>query len=201
MNSKLASFFKEQFSFSTVSVVTMGLLVAMEIVLNRFASFNVWNLKIGLAFIPVMIAGMLMGPVKAGIVGAVADFLGAILFPIGAYFPGFTLTAFIRGVLYGSLLYKKQTILTVSLTAVLDQFILSLFLTSAWISILYGSPYFGIVYSRLVQVVPLAIVEIVIGMILPIIVKELKNIMNQNAKKATKSKSKNTNKSEIYNKL
>ena len=56
----MKKFLKEQFKINTVQVVTMGLLIAIEIVLNMFASFNVCNLKIGLAFVPVMLAGMLM---------------------------------------------------------------------------------------------------------------------------------------------
>ena len=180
----MIKFLKEQFKINTVQVVTMGLLIAIEIVLNRFASFNVWNLKIGLAFVPVMLAGMLMGPVKAGIVGAVADFLGAIIFPIGAYFPGFTFGAFLKGVLYGALLYKKQSILNLTLTAVIDQLVLSLFVTSIWISILFGSPYWGVVYSRLVQVLPLTPIELVIGIVLAkSLIKPLKPYMDYSVKK------------------
>lgn len=180
----MKKFLKEQFSINTVQIVTMGLLVAIEIVLNRFASFNVWNLKIGLAFVPVMLAGMLMGPVKAGIVGAVSDFLGAIIFPIGAYFPGFTFGAFLKGLLYGALLYKKQSVLNITITSIIDQLVISLFVTSIWISILYGSPYWGIVYTRLVQVLPLTPVELVIGIVLAkSLVKPLKPYMENSTKK------------------
>lgn len=186
----MKKFLKEQFTFDTVQVVTMGLLIAIEIVLNRFASFNVWNLKIGLAFVPVMLSGMLMGPVKAGIVGALSDFLGAILFPIGAYFPGFTFGAFLKGVLYGALLYKKQSVLNITITSLIDQLVISLFVTSIWISILYGSPYMGVVYTRLVQVLPLAPVELIIGVVLAkSLVKPLKTFMNQIPQK-NKDKSK-----------
>ena len=188
----MKNFLKEQFTFNTVQVVTMGLLVAIEIVLNRFASFNVWNLKIGLAFVPVMLAGMLMGPVKAGVVGAVSDFLGAIIFPIGAYFPGFTFGAFLKGVLYGALLYKKQSVLNIAITSIIDQLVISLFVTSIWISILYGSPYMGIVYTRLVQVLPLTPVELVIGVVLAkSLVKPLKPYTQRLTKKKSKQSKQN----------
>ena len=182
----MKKFFKEQFTFSTVQVVTMGLLIALEVILNRFASINLWNLKIGFAFAPVMLAGMLLGPVKAGIVGVVSDLIGSLLFPSGAFFPGFALSAFIRGVLYGAVLYKKSTILNVTIAALINQFVISLFVTSLWLSILYGSPYWPLVVSRIVQVVPLFVVEIAVGSVMPkLIVERVAPILNSktNAKK------------------
>ena len=78
----------------TRSITALGLLVAVEIVLSRFCSINAWDLKIGFSFLPVAVAAMRLGPLEAAVVAAVSDFVGAVLFPIGAYFPGFTLTAF-----------------------------------------------------------------------------------------------------------
>lgn len=95
---------------TTKNLTTMALLIALEIILSRFLSLSAWNTKIGFSFVPVVIAAILLGPVYAGIVGALADFIGAILFPIGAYFPGFTLTAFLTGMVYGLFLYKQQSL-------------------------------------------------------------------------------------------
>ena len=39
--------------FDTSMIVYIGVLTAMEIVLNRFLSINAWNLKIGFSFVPV----------------------------------------------------------------------------------------------------------------------------------------------------
>ena len=75
-------------------IITLGILIAAEIILNRFFSVNTWNLKIGFSFVPVVLAAILYGPLSGGIVGGLGDFLGAILFPVGPYFPGFTITAF-----------------------------------------------------------------------------------------------------------
>ena len=84
-------------TFNTRTLVTMGLLLALEIVLSRFLSINAWNIKIGFNFVPVAVAALLYGPLGGAIVAAMGDFLGAILFPIGPYFPGFTFTAFLTG--------------------------------------------------------------------------------------------------------
>ncbi len=87
--------------FTTKTLTLSALLAALEIVLSRFLSISAWNTKIGFAFVPVALAALLLGPLNAGIVAALADFLGALLFPVGPYFPGFTLTAFLMGLCYG----------------------------------------------------------------------------------------------------
>ena len=68
----------------TRSITALGLLVAVEIVLSRFCSINAWDLKIGFSFLPVAVAAMRLGPLEAAVVAAVSDFVGAVLFPIGA---------------------------------------------------------------------------------------------------------------------
>ena len=92
----------------THRLVLMAMLVAIQVILSRWLSINLWNLKIGFAFVPIAIAGMLLGPMGAGLTGVVADLIGATLFPSGAFFPGFTLTAFITAFGYGFFLQKKQ---------------------------------------------------------------------------------------------
>ena len=79
----------------TKELITLGLLTAVEVVLSRFCSISAWNIKIGFSFVPIAIGGILFGPLGGGLVGALGDFIGAVLFPIGPYFPGFTLTAFL----------------------------------------------------------------------------------------------------------
>ena len=147
--------------FNTRTLVTLAILVAMEIVLSRFLSISAWNTKIGFSFIPVAVAAMLYGPVAGGLVGALGDFVGAILFPIGAYFPGFTLTAFLMGVVFGLFLYREQTIPKIIGAVTVNQCVLSLCLNTLWISILYGSPYGQLFVTRIVQTVILFAVQTV----------------------------------------
>ena len=145
----------------TEMLVTLGLLVAIHIILSRFLSINAWNIKIGFSFVPVFLAAYLYGPLAAGVVGALADFLGAILFPIGAYFPGFTLTCFLTGVVFGLLLHKKQTFPRILGAVALNQLVVGLLINTLWISVLYGSPYGALVVTRFVQCLILVPVEFV----------------------------------------
>ena len=144
------------------TIVYLGVLTALEIVLNRFLSINAWNLKIGFSFVPVAAAAMLFGPVPAGIVAALGDFLGAVLFPIGPYFPGFTLTAFLTGVVYGLFLWKKRDWLRILGAVAVQQLILSLLLNSLWISVLYSSPYQALLATRSVQCAILIPVQFIV---------------------------------------
>ena len=144
------------------TVVFLGVLTALEIILNRFLSINAWNLKIGFSFVPVAAAAILFGPVPAGIVAALGDFLGALLFPIGPYFPGFTLTAFLTGLTYGLFLYRRQSVVRILAAVVVQQLLLSLLLNSFWLSLLYESPYVPLLASRAVQCAILAPVQFVV---------------------------------------
>ena len=145
--------------FSTRKLTAMGLLIALEVVLSRFLSINAWNIKIGLSFLPVAAAGILLGPLEAGIVAALADFLGALLFPIGAYFPGFTLTAFLTGLVYGLFLRSGRSFWRVAAAVGINQGILSLLLNTWWISLLYGSPYGPLLATRVVQCIILTVLQ------------------------------------------
>ncbi len=146
---------------TTQTITILSLLVAIEIVLSRFLSFSMWNTKIGFSFVPIVVAAVLFGPLKAGIVAALADFIEAILFPIGTYFPGFTLTAFLTGCVYGFFLYKKQGWPQIIASVGICQLILNLLLNTLWISILYGSPYGPLLVTRIFQTVLLAVVQMV----------------------------------------
>lgn len=146
---------------NTKTLTTLALLTAIEIVLSRFLSINAWNIKIGFSFIPIVVAAIIYGPVEAGLVASLGDFIGAVLFPIGAYFPGFTLTAFLTGCIFGLFLHNRQNWSRCIAAVGINQFLLSLFLNTLWISILYGSPYGPLLLTRIVQCLLLTTVQLV----------------------------------------
>ena len=73
-----------------IKITVTAILAAAAMIINRFLSFNVWNMSIGISFVPVLVCGLLFGPLWGGVCGALADFIGALLFPFGPYFFGFT---------------------------------------------------------------------------------------------------------------
>mgnify|MGYP004448442197 CR=1 FL=1 len=148
--------------WDTKTLVTLSLLIAIQVVLSRFCSIAAWNVKIGFGFAPIAVAGILFGPLAGALVGGLSDFIGAILFPIGAYFPGFTLTAVLTGGVYGLFLHKRRGAMPILGAVAVTQLLLSLCLNTLWISVLYGSPYLQLFLTRILQVLILAPVEFVI---------------------------------------
>ena len=147
---------------NTKILTLTGLLIASEVVLSRFLSINAWNIRIGFGFLPIALAGMLLGPLYAGIAAAAADVLGAVLFPTGPFFPGFTLTAFLTGAVFGIFLFKKRSPFRVLCAVLINQLVLSLLLNSLWISILYGSPFLPLLGTRAVQTAILIPVQLIV---------------------------------------
>ena len=167
-------------------LILSAILCAISIVLSRFLSLNVWNMSIGISFLPIMLCALVCGPLWSGIAGALADFIGALLFTFGTYFPGFTAVAFLSGIFFGLVgvvnnTFKKRGIV-IALTAttlLAKELLCSLFLNSLWISILYGTAYKLVLASRIPVSAVMFGVEtvsalIICNFILPNIRKELK---------------------------
>ncbi len=90
--------------------ILAALLVAVGVVLARFISIKTPIITISFTFVVNMLSGMLLGPVWSIFVCGLIDLIGALLFPFGAYFFGYTFSAMLSGLIYGLLLYKKKPI-------------------------------------------------------------------------------------------
>ena len=134
---------------TTKIMVTCALLVALQVILARFLSINTTFVVVNFSFLAVALAGILFGPLWGMAVGGVSDLVGASLFPFGAFFPGFTLTAALVGLVYGAFLHTKTgdlqgksgwlRVVGASLSASLIRFVLN----SVWLYIMYGAGLFG----------------------------------------------------------
>ena len=82
-------------------IVLSSMLLAMLIILSRFISIKTDILVISLSFIPIMMSAIWLGYKYSMLIALLGDLIGAILFPFGPYFPGFTLSAAISGTIYG----------------------------------------------------------------------------------------------------
>lgn len=84
------------------SLTLSAILIALSVVLTRFGSFYLPGasfIRIGFGSIPIIIASLVVGPIWGAVVGAGADLIGALAFPVGAYFFGYTIDAALQGVL------------------------------------------------------------------------------------------------------
>lgn len=168
-------------------IAYIALLIALEIVIKRFAGITTPIVSISLAFIPLVINAVLFGPVAAAVSSAIADFIGALLFAqgIGVYFPGFTLSAALNGLTYGLLLYRKpKKLWRISLASFITSMILSLGLGTYWIYVMSGQGFWALIPPRILQnvlmlSVKIPLIWVVVYRIIPIIGKDILPQLNQ----------------------
>ena len=128
-------FLLEKRRLTTREVTAMGMLVALNVVMAEVCKLPLIPqvLELSLGFVPLAIAGMLFGVVPAVIVAVIADIIGALLFSSGAFYFGYTLTAFFTGLFYGLFLHRKNLKIK---HLILCQLLISLFcyafLNSLW---------------------------------------------------------------------
>lgn len=90
----------------TKTLVASSLLTAISIILTRVFAIMVPlgglpALRVGFGEIPLMITGILFGPIAGGLAGAASDLIGVLINTQGAFFPGFTLSSILWGVIPG----------------------------------------------------------------------------------------------------
>lgn len=143
----------------TLRLVYCATFIAIAVIVGSFLSFYVTEtIKFNLAPVVIMLAGAILGPIGGAAAGGITDLLSFLISTAnkpGPYFPGFTLTMILYGLIAGLLLYKKsQPSLTpslpkIALSTVLTQTICSLLINSFWNNLLYGPNYGVVLLTRL----------------------------------------------------
>lgn len=147
-------------------IVFLALLVAMQIILERILAIHTPIVRVTLGFLPIALAGIILGPKYAMIVGAVSDVIGFFLFPTGLYFPGFTVSGALRGSIFGMVHYgHKVTLGRTIVSATLSTIVCDLVLNTIWIQTITEIPYSFIIIDRLIKtsiMIPVSIVLIML---------------------------------------
>ncbi len=169
---------------NTKTLTQAAFLVALSIALTRFASIMVLpTLRIGFGEVPLMMSGMLFGPIVGGISGAAADLIGIMINPQGPPHFGFTLSSMLWGVIPGlyvmyfrskgdnKSLFSPLRVLAIVGTCYL---MISLGLNTYWLSQLYNKGIIVMLPSRAIT----ALVNIPIqSTIITYLLKYLKNVV------------------------
>ena len=137
----------------TRNLTLCAMLLAMSVALDYVGGVYLpgGTTKITFAFLGTAVAGALFGPFPAMLNGALCDIIMCVLKPAGAYFPGYTLTALLGGLVYGLLLYRrgeKQLYVGVAIAKLLVNLVLNIGLNTVWTSILYGKAFFALLATR-----------------------------------------------------
>lgn len=144
----------------TRQITQMGLLLAFAIVLKGLAVYipvlGVLGIRLGFMDVVVAATGVFFGPASGAVFGAVYDLLAYMVFPTGGpYFPGFTISFALVGLLGGLMLhgamkeeksisYKKCLFLFVVIGLGVD-----LMLNTLWISMLTGKAFLVLLVPRI----------------------------------------------------
>ncbi|MCR4695152.1 MAG: folate family ECF transporter S component [Pseudobutyrivibrio sp.] len=136
---------------NTKTLTLAAMLVAIGIVLG-FLKIPI-NQLIELRFgsLPVAMAGNLLGPGVAAIVGALTDIGQYLVKPTGPFFPGFTISGIISGILFGLVLYKKKpTFPRLFMAHTLNTLVVGVVINSYWLNLLYlKNGYLAAIVARL----------------------------------------------------
>lgn len=139
---------------STQRLVMLALLIALNVILGRLSIQLIPEVRLSVfGFIPIALAGTLMGPGAGAAAGAIGDILNYLLFThaYGGYFPGYTLTAALSGLWYGYVLHRRNfSFSRCALTIVPVILLGEMLLNSLWVYIMYSKTFWANLPMRLV---------------------------------------------------
>ena len=145
---------------SSHKITTMGFLIALSIILTRIASLRlaiggVEGIRIGLGRLPIILGGIIFGPLAGGLIGAFSDLLGYFINPIGAYMPHFTLTSALTGIIPAIILILMRkgepNIFNLGIAITAGQVITSIILIPYFLNILFGLPWKVLMLPRIIS--------------------------------------------------
>lgn len=143
------------------TIAFMGIFVALEIILTRFLSIQTPIVRIGFTFLPIAMSAIMFGPLFSGVAAALADIMGMMLFPSGMYFPGFTFTTFLTGIIYGSFLYKRPlSFALICFSVITAMFVVTLGLDTLWIYMITGQAFLAILPARIFKCIIMAPIQV-----------------------------------------
>ena len=148
--------------------------------------YKIWNQDISFGFIAIAFAAAFLGTPYAAIVAGMGDLIGSLLFPFGAYFPGFTLTNCIYGIILAEFIYKNATPLKIVICVILNKVTCSLILNTLWISLMYRGgvdAFFVVLVPRLVGTAIIAAIELVVLLLVFSNKSKVRSLLDKNLKK------------------
>lgn len=152
----------------TKKIILAGLLLATTIILSRFLSIKTPIVVISFSFIPIMLSGMLLGPWWTMLIAGLSDLIGALLFPFGAYFVGYTISSTLAGLIYGLFLQRKynktnkKLILNLIISSLIVLIVCNGLLNSVWIYVTTKKAIAVILPTRLLKQVIMLPIHVIV---------------------------------------
>lgn len=167
---------KELQNVKSLSICAM--MLALRVVVGYFSNLTLTvtpNAKVGFAFLPVAIVGILCGPVFGMIVGALGDILSFIVAPMGAYFFGWTLNGLLVGMVYGLFLYNspKRPLLSLIICEIIINFFIEVPLGALWLYIQFDKAFLLMAGTRAIKCLIAVPVETIIILIFSKVLRKI----------------------------
>lgn len=141
----------------------LAMFIALQIVLSKFLMLQLApSIRLSIDSVPILLAGIWFGPLAGGLVGALGDFLGTMLFPTaGTYFPPLTIAFLMIGLTAGLLsrvVRVKHALLRIALIVIPAEIVGSYLSKSLALSFLIDAPFTALLAAR---ALPVSIVMLV----------------------------------------
>ncbi len=139
---------------TTKKLVLASIFCALNIVLTRFFSVMVMEgtVRLGFGNIPIILSGMLLGPFAGALTGIVSDIIGVMVNPMGSFHPGITLSMALTGLIPGLVVAlrpkHKFSKLNIVASHLLVYVLISMGLTTYWLSQLMGRAFMVLLPGR-----------------------------------------------------
>jgi ECF transporter S component (folate family) len=141
-----------------------AMLLACATVLGFFKVPITEVIELRFAFLPIAAAGSLFGPIVGAVVGGLSDIFGYLVHPTGPFFPGFTISSAVQGMIFGLFLYKRPiTWKRVIWANVVQTLVITMILNPIWLSVLYNMDFRIVFMSRLLKTVIMFPIETIMA--------------------------------------
>lgn len=152
--------------FSTKTLISLALLTAISIILARFCV--IWitpSIRISFGNIPILLAGIMFGPIGGALVGLVSDVLGSAFLSGLGWYPPITISAMLMGLIPGllkPLVLKEFSIFRIFTVDFAANVVASMCWTTFWLDQLYGSGFLALLSVRVPLYIGISVLETVI---------------------------------------
>lgn len=119
-------------------IVMLGILTGLAVMMSYIFAVQTPFVRITFGFLPIAMAGAIYGPWKGGLVAALSDFIGTACLGTSIFFPGFLLSGFLTGWIYGKFFYgHRLTLSYVCIPFFLVMVFIHLGLNTLWLVLYY----------------------------------------------------------------
>jgi ECF transporter S component (folate family) len=159
------------------NLVLAALVVSFATIIGTFSIPVALNLHISFTFLFIAFGCMIYGPILGLFAGAAFDIIGYITHPFGAFFPGYTLSAMLSGLIYGLFLYRcRLSVLHIFLAKLIVNYGVNVLLGSLWSKILIGRAFLfffinSLIKNTLMLPIEVVLLTITLQILLPVLVR------------------------------